>query len=649
MEQQTEKQEEKPAQKIESYGAENIKILAGREAVRTRPGMYIGDTTLRGLHHMIYEAVDNSIDEALAGFCTKVNVIIHIDGSVSVEDNGRGIPVEPHPKLKVSALTIVLTELHAGGKFDNNTYKVSGGLHGVGISVANFLSTRFEVWVKRNGKLYYQRYETGRPVTEVEERGTSTETGTKVQILPDPTIFPETIFNFETLATRLRELAFLNKGIEIAITDERITKTLTFKFDGGVSEFVQHLNKTKQSLHPVIYFTKKKDNIELEIAMQYTTAYQENVHSFANNINTHEGGTHMSGFRSALTRVINTYLKSNEKKSNVKQKKEKKEAEDFSGEDVREGLTAIISVKLPNPQFEGQTKTKLGNAEIAGIVTSFVVDGLSTYLAEHPADARMIMAKCEEAMRAREAARKAKELARKGVFEGGSLPGKLADCSNRDPAKCEIFICEGDSAGGSCKMGRNREFQAILPLRGKILNVEKARLHKVFENVEIRAMITAIGTSIKEEFNLENARYHKIILATDADVDGSHIRTLLLTFLYRYMKPLIEAGYIYIAQPPLYRIKTGKTITYAYSDREKDQLLVGKENPSIQRYKGLGEMNPEQLWETTMDPSVRILKQVNIEDAVESDRIFALLMGEEVQPRRAFIMKHAKDVVNLDV
>jgi len=1070
--------------KKSEYGAENITILAGRDAVRTRPSMYIGDTTLRGLHHLIYEAVDNSIDEALAGYCTRVIVIIHPDGSVSVEDNGRGIPVEPHPKLKISALTVVMTELHAGGKFDNNTYKVSGGLHGVGISVANFLSIRFEVWVKRNGKLYYQKYDAGRPVTGVEEIGTSTETGTKVQILPDPAIFPEATFNFDTLATRLRELAFLNKGIEITITDERTPgnerKIEVFKYAGGVSEFVQHLNKGKQTLHPVIYFTKKKDAVELEIAMQYTTAYQENTHSFANNINTHEGGTHMSGFKSALTRVINTYIRSSDRKPNkpVKQNKQK-EIEDFSGEDVREGLTAIISVKLPNPQFEGQTKTKLGNAEIAGIVTSLVVEGLSTYLQEHPADARMIVAKCEEAMRAREAARKAKELARKGVFEGGSLPGKLADCSNKDPAKCEVFICEGDSAGGcfsgdtkiacadgrnisfnelieehnqgkenycytimddgsigiqkitnprktksntqvikiildnneeivctpdhlfmlrnkiykhaaelkkddslmplnkkvskiggritidgyemvydpvhkwkfthmladdynlrnniygltdgshrhhkdfnklnnnpsnicrltkeehmtlhknliyklhsredvkeklrvirqspefrenirkkisvmkeelskrakaqweneeykkfmvqkflnyynsnesyrkksqeilseaqqkywasnenrriqsektrkffeahpeakkmlsevakkqwnselrawrssktkeqwtpefrmkrketynkacyestikvlraiydkkkeidiqefedqrrsennrsilsyktffgrffnndenklkeavknynhkvksiewldetmdvydievpgthnfalasgifvhnSAKQGRNREFQAVLPLRGKILNVEKARLHKIFENIEIRAMITAIGTGIKEEFNLGNARYHKIILATDADVDGSHIRTLLLTFFYRYMKPLIEAGYIYIAQPPLYKIKIGKTISYAYNDREKEQALVGKENAAIQRYKGLGEMNPEQLWETTMDPTVRILKQVVIEDAVESDRIFALLMGEEVQPRRAFIMKHGKDVVNLDV
>ncbi len=622
-----------------TYGAENIKVLAGREAVRARPGMYIGDTTLRGLHHLVYEAVDNSIDEALAGYCSTIKVIIHANG-ISVEDDGRGIPVELHPQLGKSALTIVMSKLHAGGKFDKKTYKVSGGLHGVGISVTNFLSAWLEVWVKRDNKLYYQRFERGKPVTEVEMRGEAQGTGTKVAFMPDPEIFPDTTFHFDIISTRMRELAFLNKGITIELKDERDGKESLFKYQGGVSEFVEHLNKNKQTLHPVIYFMKQRNEIELEIAMQYTNTYQEKIFTFANNINTHEGGTHLSGFKSALTRVINNYMRQHN--GNGKR-------EDFDGEDVREGLTAVISVKVPNPQFEGQTKTKLGNGEIAGIVNSLVVEGLGIYLDEHPAEARLIISKCDEALRAREAARKAKELARKGVFEGGSLPGKLADCSNRDPAKCELFIVEGDSAGGSAKQGRSREFQAILPLRGKIINVEKARLHKVFENTEIRAMITAIGTSINEEFNLANARYHKIIIATDADVDGSHIRTLLLTFFYRYMKDLIEAGYVYIAQPPLYKLKNGKQVLYAYSEREKEELMKTAEKSGVQRYKGLGEMNPGQLWETTMDPSNRILKQVMIEDIVEADRMFTLLMGEEVEPRRDFIMSHAKEVVNLDV
>ena len=1057
-----------------TYGAENIKVLAGREAVRARPGMYIGDTTLRGLHHLVYEAVDNSIDEALAGYCSVIKVVIHTNGSVSVEDDGRGIPVENHPQLGKSALTIVMTMLHAGGKFDKKTYKVSGGLHGVGISVTNFLSEWLEVWVKRDGKLYFQRFERGKPASEVESRGETQGTGTKVVFIPDHEIFPDITFHFDILSTRMRELAFLNKGITVALKDERDGKESVFKYTGGLSEFVNHLNKNKQTLHPIIYFMKQRNDIELEIAMQYTTSYQENIFTFANNINTHEGGTHLSGFKSALTRVINAYMRQH----NGNGKKD-----DFSGEDVREGLTVVISVKVPNPQFEGQTKTKLGNGEIAGIVNSLVVDGLGTYMEEHPAEARLIISKCDEALRAREAARKAKELARKGVFEGGSLPGKLADCSNRDPAKCEVFIVEGDSAGGcfsgdtkvaltdgrnvsfkklveehnlgkinfcytikedwtvgveeirnpritkrnaavikitlddgeemvctpnhrfmlrdgtykeaqhlsrdislmplqrqlsklgkritikgyemvydnakhrwifthllsdawniakciysaeigphrhhidfrklnnnptnitrltgeghlqlhrdhisrtmhteeakekcrklkrtqqfremmskrmkepktrrilsrqaqeqwkdqaykkymgetflkfyhsnsayrkinnemlnknqkeywskkrnrekqsdrvkkyfeeypekkrllsniakkqwgnrelkrwrsnktkeqwtpafrskrkeaynktyfrktinalrevyefygdvdpvsydelrrkrkdktllrldtfavryfegnldrayeavenynhkiqriehlsehidvydievphthnfalasgvfvhnSAKQGRSREFQAILPLRGKILNVEKARLHKVFENTEIRAMITAIGTGVQGEFDIQKARYHKIIIATDADVDGSHIRTLLLTFFYRYMKDLVEAGYVYIAQPPLYKIKNGKQVMYAYSDREKAELMKTAENMGVQRYKGLGEMNPGQLWETTMDPAHRILKQVTIEDGVEADRMFTLLMGEEVEPRRDFIMEHAKDVVNLDV
>jgi DNA gyrase subunit B len=627
-----------------TYGAENIKILAGRDAVRTRPGMYIGDTTLRGLHHLVYEAVDNSIDEALAGFGKKIVVTIHSDGSVSVADLGRGIPVEIHPEVGESALTVVLTRLHAGGKFDKKTYKVSGGLHGVGISVTNFLSAWFEVWTRRDGKVHYQKFEKGIPVTGVEEKGEEVGTGTTVRFLPDGEIFPDISVHFDILATRLRELAFLNTGLEIVLVDERAAKETVYKYDGGIREFVEYLNKNKHSLHPVIYFMKKRDDVELEISMQYTSTYQENIMTFANNINTIEGGTHLSGFKSALTRVINGY-----DTGKGSAKKNSKERAEFTGEDVREGLTTIISVKVPNPQFEGQTKTKLGNGEIAGIVNSLVVEGFGTYLAEHPTEARIILMKCEEASTAREAARKAKELARKGVFEGASLPGKLADCSNKDPAQSEIFIVEGDSAGGSAKQGRNREFQAILPLRGKILNVEKARLHKVFENEQIKNLITAIGTGISEDFNLGKARYYKMIIATDADVDGSHIRTLLLTFFFRYMKQLLEAGYVYIAQPPLYKIQKGKVVKYAFSDREKDEVLKDMEGATIQRYKGLGEMNPQQLWETTMDPEFRVLKQVRIEDAVESDRIFTLLMGEEVEPRREFIMSNAKQVVNLDV
>jgi DNA gyrase subunit B len=619
----------------QSYKAEHIKVLAGREAVRARPGMYIGDTTTRGLHHLVYEAVDNSIDEALAGFCTKIIVTVHKDGSVTVEDNGRGIPVAIHPQFNQSALTIVLTKLHAGGKFDKKIYKVSGGLHGVGISVTNFLSAWLDIWVKRDGALHHQRFEQGIPLKDLEALTPTDDTGTKVRFLPDSEIFPDTKFHFDILATRLRELAFLNKGIEVWLHDERLEKQLTFKYENGIKEYVSYLNKNKQPLHRVIYFSKNKGDVELELGLQYTQSYQENTYTFANNINTQEGGTHLAGFKSALTRVLNLAGK-------------KHNGSTFTGEDVREGLTAVISVKLPNPQFEGQTKTKLGNGEIAGIVQSIVTDQLGSYLAENPQEAKLIISKCHDAARAREAARKAKELARKGVFEGASLPGKLADCSNKDPSKCEIFIVEGDSAGGSCKMGRSREFQAILPLRGKILNVEKARLHKIFENNEIKSMITAIGTGIKEDFNLEKARYHKIIIATDADVDGSHIRTLLLTFLYRYMKELVEAGYIYIAQPPLYKIQRGRSVKYAYTDREKEEIL--KEGPaSIQRYKGLGEMNPSQLWETTMNMDNRVLKQVTVEDSVEADRIFTLLMGEEVKPRRKFIMQHAGEVVNLDV
>ncbi|MCK4589405.1 MAG: DNA topoisomerase (ATP-hydrolyzing) subunit B [Nanoarchaeota archaeon] len=777
------------------YKAEHIKKLSGREAVRQRAPMYIGDTSLRGFHHLVYEAVDNSIDEALAGYCDKIIVYIHKNGFVSVMDNGRGIPTAIHPKHGISALQLVLTELHAGGKFDKKTYKVSGGLHGVGISVANFLSERFEVIVERDGKKVRQVYEKGKPVTEVEEIGKSDSHGTLVMFKPDTEIFGDLEFHYDILAKRLRELSFLNSGVEIELVDERDGKHNTFKYEGGIRAFVEYLNKNKNPVTPIIYARKSKDDYELEYGFQYNDGYQENIFTFANNINTIEGGTHLSGFRTALTRVLNNYAK----KHNIDVK--------FSGDDAREGLTAIISVKLANPQFEGQTKTKLGNSEVQGIVSSLINDSLMEFLEENPTVAKTILVKCAEAARARAAAQKAKELTRrKSVLDGGTLPGKLADCSNKDPAKCEIYIVEGDSAGGcfsgetkvalvdgrnlsfkelvkehrqgkrnycytikedgtigigliknpkktkknvevvkvildndeeiictpdhkfmlrngsysevenlkeeaslmpldvnfakehvnmfveavascnhkvkriiklnqkidvydlevegthnfalasgvfvhnSAKQGRSREFQAILPLRGKILNVEKARLNKIFENNEITNMITAIGTGAGDEFNVEKARYHKIIIMTDADVDGAHIRTLLLTFFYRYMKPLIEAGYLCIAQPPLYKVQKGKSFKYAYNDEEMKKLVAEMgEGTTISRYKGLGEMNPKQLWETTMDPANRIIKQVTIEDVVEADRIFTILMGDEVLPRRKFIQEHAKEVVNLDV
>ena len=625
------------------YGASQITVLEGLEAVRKRPGMYIGDTSVRGLHHLVYEIVDNSIDEALAGFCKKITVMIHPDNSITVIDDGRGIPVDIHPKYGVPAVEVALTKLHAGGKFDKQTYKVSGGLHGVGLSVVNALSVKLEISVKREGKVFYQVYSRGQPTTKLTVTGDTAGTGTIVRFQPDPEIFQETVFHYEVLARRLRELAFLNKGIEVTLHDERDHKKDIFKYEGGIREFVQFVDHNKNPIQEVISFEKEKEKVVVDVALRYNSGYQENVFSFVNNINTIEGGTHLSGFKTALTRVLNTFAK------NIINGKDELR---LSGEDVKEGLTAVISVKVQEPLFEGQTKTKLGNSDVFGIVSSVVQDELSTYLGEHPQVAKMIVGKSVDAARAREAARKARELTRrKGALEGAGLPGKLSDCSNRDPAKCEIYIVEGDSAGGSAKMGRNREFQAILPLRGKILNVEKSPPHKMMENKEIIAMITALGTGIGEEFNMGKLRYDRVIIMTDADVDGSHIRTLLLTFFYRYMTPLIEEGHTYIAMPPLYRLQKGKQVAYVYSDKEKDKIVEewGKDNITIQRYKGLGEMNARQLWETTMDPSVRKLKQVQVEDAVAADQIFTILMGDEVEPRREFIEQHAKEVVNLDV
>lgn len=623
---------------VESYTAENIQVLEGLEAVRKRPGMYVGTTGLAGLHHLVYEIVDNSIDEALAGFCKKVVVAIHANGKISVEDDGRGIPVDMHPKHHKPALEIVFTVLHAGGKFDNDTYKVSGGLHGVGASVVNALSEELDVWVKRNGKVYHQQFKKGVPPHALEEIGTTTETGTKVTFLADKTIFESLEYSFDTLSARLRELAFLNKGIIISIEDERDGKKHTFQYAGGLTSFVEFLNKNKNPFHPVIAFEKEKDNVIVDVALQYNDGYNENVFSFVNNINTREGGTHLTGFKTALTRSFNDYAE----KSKIGEK--------VTGDDVREGLSAVVSVKVKNPQFEGQTKMKLGNSEVKGIVDGIVYEKLKMYLEEHPKEAKVIVEKCIQAARAREAARKARELTRrKGILDGSSLPGKLADCSERDPKKCELYLVEGDSAGGSAKSGRNREFQAILPLKGKILNVEKARLHKIFANNEIVMMVTALGTGIAEEFKMENLRYDKIILMTDADVDGAHIRTLLLTFFYRYLPKLVEQGHVYIAQPPLYRLKKGKTVVYAYSDEEKEKRASELGEVEMQRYKGLGEMNAEQLWDTTMDPVTRVLVKVTLEDVVQADKIFTILMGDEVAPRRSFIMRHAKEVVNLDV
>ena len=628
------------------YGAEQIQILEGLEAVRMRPGMYIGSTSERGLHHLVYEVVDNSIDEALAGYCDHIDVTIHKDNSITVVDNGRGIPVDMHESGK-PAVEVVLTVLHAGGKFGGDGYKVSGGLHGVGVSVVNALSTSMEVQVKRDGKIYeiaFERGVTTKPLTVV---GTTAETGTRVHFVPDPEIFSVTTYSYETLRHRLRELSFLNHGITIGLHDERVepVRSESFHFEGGISSFVEHLNRKKEVLNPEpIYFNGVKDATVVEIAMQYNDSYQENIYSCVNNINTEEGGTHLAGFKLALTRAANDFAR--------KQGILKDKDSNLSGDDVREGLTCVISLKIREPQFEGQTKTKLGNSEVRGIVDSIVTEGLSEYFDENPAITKRIIEKAIMASRAREAARKARELTRrKNALEVSSLPGKLADCSVKDPEQAEIYLVEGDSAGGSAKQGRDRRFQAILPLRGKILNVEKARLDKIFANAEIRTMITAFGTGISEDFDLSKRRYGKIIIMTDADVDGAHIRTLLLTFLYRYMKPLIEHGHVYIAQPPLYQIRKGKKHWYTYSDDELARKLdeVGRDGVTVQRYKGLGEMNPEQLWETTMDPEGRTMLRVEMEDAEEADELFTILMGDKVEPRRQFIEENAKLVRNLDI
>ncbi|MDF2548649.1 MAG: gyrase subunit [Anaerosolibacter sp.] len=631
----------------QEYSAEQIQVLEGLEPVRKRPGMYIGSTGPKGLHHLVYEIVDNSVDEALAGHGKNIEIIIHENNIISVQDDARGMPVDIHPKMGKPAVEVIHTVLHAGGKFGGGGYKVSGGLHGVGASVVNALSEWMEVEVKRDGKIYKQRYERGQTMTALEVIGETNETGTKTTFLADHLIFEEVAYKFDTLEHRLREMAFLNKGIRIRLVDRRPEnpKDVTFHYEGGIQEFVKHLNKNKDIVsETIIYFEGSKDSSYVEIAMQYTEAYTENIFSFANNINTHEGGTHLIGFKAALTRVINDYAR----KNNILKEKE----ENLSGEDIREGLTAIISVKLTEPQFEGQTKTKLGNSEMRGIVETISAEAVTAFLEENPSEAKIIVEKSLRAARAREAARKARELTRrKGLLDSMALPGKLADCSERDPKLSEVFLVEGDSAGGSAKQGRDRRTQAILPLRGKILNVEKARLDKILNYNEIRAMITAFGCGIDSDFDIDKLRYHKIVIMTDADVDGAHIRTLLLTFFYRYMRPLVDLGHIYIAQPPLYKIKKSKDEHYVYSDKELDQLLneIGRTGISIQRYKGLGEMNPEQLWDTTMDPTRRTLIQVNIDDAVAADEIFTTLMGDKVKPRRDFIEENAKYVSNLDV
>jgi DNA gyrase subunit B len=636
-----------------NYTADSIKTLKGLEAVRKRPAMYIGSTGSSGLHHLVYEVVDNSIDEALAGYCNRVDVTIHPDNSISVLDNGRGIPVDYHAEEKMSALELVLSTLHAGGKFDNSSYKVSGGLHGVGVSCVNALSTVLKVHVYRDEQIYFMEFHRGAAVEDIKTIGSTDLRGTKVTFTPDPEIFETTEYSFDILSKRLRELAFLNKGITITITDERPDgKSHVYCYPGGLVSYIQYLDENKTTLHPEpLYFLQVKDGVEIEIAMQYNDTYNELIFSFANNINTIDGGTHLSGFKKGLTRAINTYITQN----NLLKSNDKLE---MKGEDLREGLTCVVSVKLPNPQFEGQTKGKLGNSDIAGIVESGINDMLGTYLLENPSIARKIVDKCINSAIAREAARKARQLARrKTVMDGGGLPGKLADCSEKDPTKCEIFLVEGDSAGGSAKMGRDRTFQAILPLKGKILNVEKARIDKVISHEEIQVMVQAFGAGFgrpdeEDGFNASKLRYHKIIIMTDADIDGAHIRTLLLTFIYRHMPALIDNGYVYIAQPPLYKLKCGKEERYAFDEKERDTIIDGwqdKKAISIQRYKGLGEMNPDQLAETTMNPSTRSLLKVHIEDSIEADRIFTMLMGEEVEPRRKFIETNAKLVKNLDV
>jgi DNA gyrase subunit B len=634
------------------YQADAIQVLKGLEAVRRRPAMYIGSVSGRGLHHLVYEVVDNSVDEALAGFCTKIDVTIHENNAITVVDNGRGIPVDIHKTEKKPGVEVALTVLHAGGKFDKSTYKVSGGLHGVGVSVVNALSKKLEVWVDRDGKRYHMSFEKGDTKKKLEVIGKAKGTGTTVWFLPDDSIFTETRFDFATIATRLRELAFLNKGLEITLNDERkdSKKTETYLYKGGLVEFVKWLLGSRKPLHQkVISFEARREGVEVEGAIQYDDGYNENTFSFVNNINTHEGGTHLTGFKAALTRTINEWAK--------KDGLMKKEDFTLTGDDVREGLTAVLHVKVKDPQFEGQTKTKLGNSEVEGIVKSVVNEALGEFLDKNPSVARAIIAKAVSAARAREAARKARELVRrKNALDSGMLPGKLADCSLTDPSLCEMYLVEGDSAGGSAKQGRDRSFQAILPLRGKILNVQKARIDKILSNEEIRTIITAIGTSVGEDFKIEDARYHKIIIMTDADVDGAHIRTLLLTFFYKEMKQLIDAGYIYIAQPPLYRVAKGKEEFYAYDEKQRDDYVKRLSNGAetrgsvvVQRYKGLGEMNPDQLRDTTMDPPKRTLLKVTMEDALEASTLFETLMGDEVEPRRRFIEENAKFVRNLDV
>ncbi|OWR32101.1 DNA topoisomerase (ATP-hydrolyzing) subunit B [Saccharibacillus sp. O23] len=633
----------------QAYDASQIQVLEGLEAVRKRPGMYIGSTSERGLHHLVWEVVDNSIDEALAGYCDHIQVIVHENNSVTVIDNGRGIPVGEHPKLKRPALEVVMTVLHAGGKFGGGGYKVSGGLHGVGVSVVNALSEKVVVKVRRDGKIYEQEYRYGAPQYDLRVIGETDEedTGTTTTFQPDPQIFTETtVFVYSTLLTRIRELAFLNKGIKISLKDERSGESASFHYEGGISEYVEFLNQNKEVIQEQpIYVEGQRDMIAVEIALQYNEGYTENIYSFANNIHTHEGGTHESGFKSALTRIINDYAR----RSGLV----KDASNNLTGDDVREGLTAIISVKIPEPQFEGQTKTKLGNSEVRGIVESLFSEKLTDFLNENPASAKRILEKGLQAARARDAAKRARELTRrKSVLEVSALPGKLADCSSKDASICEMYIVEGDSAGGSAKQGRDRHFQAILPIRGKILNVEKARLDRILSNAEVRAIITAIGTGIGEDFDISKARYHKVVIMTDADVDGAHIRTLLLTFFYRYMRQIIEAGYVYIAQPPLYKIERNKTVLYAGSEAERDEIIASfgeGAKVNVQRYKGLGEMNPGQLWETTMDPEARTMMQVSIGDAMIADSIFDTLMGDNVEPRRDFINEHARYVKNLDI
>lgn len=629
----------------QNYNADNIKVLKGLEAVRKRPAMYIGGTTERGLHHLVYEVVDNSIDEALAGFCDDIRVTLTADGAVEISDNGRGIPVDLHPEMKIPAVQVVMTVLHAGGKFDDKSYKVSGGLHGVGVSVVVALSEYLEVRIHKHGKIHYQRYERGIPVTKLQVLGDTDRNGTFITFKPDPTIFETVTFSFDYLTTRLRELAFLNGGVNIVLEDQRDHRKHEFKYDGGIVSFVEYLNQNKKPLGTKpFYMSASREGMEVELSLQYNEGYQENIFSFANNINTIEGGTHLSGFKAGLTRAVNNYIRSADLLKNEKVSP--------TGEDIREGITAVLSVKIGDPQFEGQTKTKLQNSEVEGFVASTVFEKLNTYFEEHPNEAKTITMKSILAARSREAARKARELTRrKSVLESGSLPGKLADCSINDPTKTEIFLVEGDSAGGSAKQGRERSFQAILPLWGKMLNTEKARVDRVLNNDKIQPIILALGAGVGQDFDVSKIRYHKVIIMADADVDGAHISTLLMTFFYRYMRPLIENGHLYIAMPPLFLVRKGRQKKYVYTEGERDEAIAefGDKGVIVQRYKGLGEMNPDQLWETTMDPSLRSLIAVKMDDAIEADRMFTILMGDEVEPRREFIQTNARYVKNLDV